>query len=450
MMPVEDGSQPSTSPQLIEPERMDKLLRYMMRHGLYVASYMSMYYRTFSALHDYSSRNIDDTDFTVTFRPILFSSWFIPAEITISIRGAKAVMSTELTPFSSSLFPSPLRRWIKKYSVISSRDTEVSSKGELLGIIFASLMMRNFFVVIGSLPMSFVTGLTRNLSATFRAARSVPALIAILIVMFATGDAWRLFGLESAWRCCILLAIIVAAGIFVLTAGLRGWLARDDWPAVIGYPADEREKVLSEWVKGTPAEDFAVAGVKPELPIDDHWPRDLLQKHKLLRPVGKLSLRENMNMLLVVIAVADVIAIFIWASLAFIIVGIVAVSEASTKALTNGTVDVIWHMNLLGQSFALTRPLLLVSMTLGAIAALTFSAASVQDASSRKTFSEYALGDVRRVFGAYAYYLGNFIELVKVMAADGTLDELRSVESEGVAKIFQRLSSSQPNNSDST
>jgi hypothetical protein len=137
-MSIDDGSQPPTSPQLIEPEKMGKLLRYMMRHGLYVASYMSIYYETLSALHDYSTRDIDDTDFTATFSPTLFSPWLQPLKMTISIRAGKIWMS------GKPRFPSPLKRWLKNYSIMPSKTTDVSSKEELLGIIFTSLVMRNF------------------------------------------------------------------------------------------------------------------------------------------------------------------------------------------------------------------------------------------------------------------------------------------------------------------
>lgn len=445
-MPIKDAPQPQAMrTQIIESEKMDKLLKYAVRRGLYAASYLSMVYKALSVLHDYSSRNIDEADFTSTFRPFSVPL-LLASEITVTIKGGKVRTSMQFMPFSSFLLPPPLKRWISKFSTVASEDAEISSKEQLLTLIFALSLFRNFFIVIGSLPTSILTGLTRSLSATLRAARSVPALIAILIVMFATGDAWRLFGLESAWRCSILLAIIVAAGIFFMTTGFRGWIAKDGWRTVVGYSPDEGANILASWAKGTPAKDFATTDIKPALP-DDQSPADLVKEYGLMgRYVSELGLGKNMNKLLSITVAADVVAVFFWVSLTFVIVGIVAVSEATTKALTGGPVDVIWHLNLLGISFVMTRQLLFVSMVLGAIAALTFSAASVQDASSRRTFSEYALGNVRRVLAAYAYYYGGLAELLKVMTTDGTLSQIKNIDSTVLERIFEREPSSQPNN----
>jgi hypothetical protein len=446
-IPIEGDSQPPALPSIVEPDEMDKLLRYAVRRGLYAATYMSMFYKTLSALHVYSSSNIDDADFTSTFSPAIFRSMLGAVRVTVAIKGGKAAVSMQATLLSPYPLPSPLKRWLDKYSVTESREAEIKSKEQLLGLVLAFSMFRNFFVVVGSLPMSILTGLTRNLSATLRAARSVPALIAILIVMFATGDAWRLFGLESVWRCSILLAIIVAVAVLVMTTGVRGWMTKDGWPSVIGYPADKGELVLAKWVQGTSVEGIVNANIKPQLPIDDHLHESLREASNILgRSAGKLSLKKNVNILLGITVVANVIAIFFWVSLAFITVGIIVVSESATKELTGGPIDVIWHASLLGQSFAITKELLFVSMVLGAIAALTFSAASIQDASSRQTFSEYALSDVRHALGAYAYYVGGVVGLINVMAADGTLNLLKNIDFKAIGAMFDAYLNRDPNN----
>jgi hypothetical protein len=444
---IADGGEPkpSTSPRIIEPEKMDSVIKYSVRRGLYAASFWPMLYRTLFALHDYGSRNIDDADFTSTFRPMTFSGMATLISMTVTVKGRKLVVSAQFAPLSSLPLPGPLKRWISKYSIIESRDAEIKSKDQLLALVLTSTLARDFFIVIQSLPMGILAGLGRSLWATLKAGRSVPALIAILIVMFATGDAWRLFGLESIWRCSVLLAIIVAAGASVMAAGLRGWVAKDGWPSVIGYPTDESCAMLTSWVKGTPAEELAVAEIKPEIAILGRLPEDLLKGFG--SPIdsffGPWDLRRNMNILLGITVVANVVAIFFWVSLAFVAVGFIAVNESATKALTSGPINVIFHLSLLGQSFAVTRQLVLVSMTLGAIAALTFSAASMADSSSRATFSEYAMTHIRRAVGAYAYYLGGLVELMRAMAADGTLAMVKNIDFSGA---FKDLTSSQSDN----
>ena len=253
-----------------------------------------------------------------------------------------------------------LKRSFNDAAAVTLQDREIASKKELLRFLFASSLLMNLLVLIGSLPSAFV-GLARSissLSAIIRAARWGPALIAILIVMFITGDAWRLFGLESTWRFLILVGIVLIVGILVLVGGLRRWVAQDGWPTVIGYSPDEREDVLARWVKGTPAEELVAAGVKPELPIGDHYLKDLRNEPGTLSKFfDELGLRANVNALLIITAIVDVIAVFLLVSFAFVIVGFVAVSVAvtqdltATKELTNGRVDIIWHLNFLGQSF---------------------------------------------------------------------------------------------------
>lgn len=444
----EGQSKSSTLPRIVEPEKMDKVLKYAVRRGLYTASFWSMLHRTLFALHDYSSRNIDDAEFTTTLRPMMFSGILGLTgitRITVTVKGEKVTVSAQVAPFSSLPLPASLKRWISRYSIIESQNAEIKSKEQLLALVLASTLLQDFFMVFRSLPIGILSGLTRSLWATLRAGRSAPALIAILIVMFATGDAWRLFGLESVWRCAILLAIIVATGALVMGAGLQGWVAKDGWPSVIGYPADDRELILANWAKGTPAEELVAAKIKPELPMDGRLPEDLL---RFATPsssfFGVSDLRRNMSILLGITVVANVVAIFFWVSLAFIVVGIIVVGGSATKALTGGPIDVIWHLSILGQSFAVTRQLVLVSMVLGAIAALTFSAASMADSSSRATFSEYALTHVRRAVGAYAYYLGGLIALINIMIADGALTMLNDIDFKDALKALDSLQSDHP------
>ena len=71
---------------------MDKLVKYMVRHGLYAAPYLSMFYKSFSVLHDYNSRSGTEEDYTFTYRPVWWLMWLMPFKIRITIKDGKATM----------------------------------------------------------------------------------------------------------------------------------------------------------------------------------------------------------------------------------------------------------------------------------------------------------------------------------------------------------------------
>jgi hypothetical protein len=99
----------------------------------------------------------------------------------------------------------------------------------------------------------------------------------------------------------------------------------------------------------------------------------------------------NVTVLYVFTMVLHIFAVAFWISLMFVIIGVVAVSGPMTKELTQAPATVIAHFNLLGQSFMLTRQLVLLSAVLGGVAALTFATGTLQDSNSRATFARHAL-----------------------------------------------------------
>jgi len=306
------------------------------------------------------------------------------------------------------------------------RSLNAAQKPEILGLLFVFSIFIDLFVIFASFPIYIISGLVGNLSATLRAARSVPALIAILIVVFITDDAWRVFGLESTLRLSIMIVMLVAVSVLVLVTGLRKWMAQDSWLGVVGYSVDGGEKILAKWAESAPALAFFVPRVRPVLPIDDGDGGDSNDLRK--------SLESNVTILLFIAIIASAIAIAFWISLAFIAVGIVAVTKPMTEELTGGRISVIWQLDLLGQSFIFTRQLLFLSIMLGGIAALTFSAAAVQDASSRSALREYALTDVRHAVSGYAYYMGAIYNVANQLVTDGVWDELQKVDKMALKK----------------
>ena len=112
--------------------------------------------------------------------------------------------------------------------------------------------------------MYIIWALIRGFSTTLKAAlRPVPALLAVLVVVFTTSDAWRLFGLESYWRFTIMIAIVLGLSLSALAVGLRD--SDGGWREVLGY-SDSDPRLLESWAKQTPAEDLS-ASVQPLLPL---------------------------------------------------------------------------------------------------------------------------------------------------------------------------------------
>ena len=58
----------------------------------------------------------------------------------------------------------------------------------------------------------------RSFSVTLKAAlRPVPALLAILVIMFVTGDAWRMFGLQPMPRVIMLIIFVMSFSLVALS-----------------------------------------------------------------------------------------------------------------------------------------------------------------------------------------------------------------------------------------
>jgi hypothetical protein len=60
----------------------------------------------------------------------------------------------------------------------------------------------------------------------------------------------------------------------------------------------------------------------------------------------------------------------------------------------------------LGQTFIVRQQLLLLSVTLGAVAALTFATLGLQDKNSRQDFFDRSLADLRQGLAMLSYYIG--------------------------------------------
>jgi hypothetical protein len=238
----------------------------------------------------------------------------------------------------------------------------------------------------------------RALSATFRLAlTATPILLAILVVVFATGDAWRVYGDEPLVRFGALTLIILIVAVLALYRVVvdQGDAAEGSgWRHMVAAMS-QRESVGPKLVAKTKASGLAVAGVTPA----DITHNGLWKLH-----------RYNAYVLFWLTIFGQLVAVAFWISLMFIILGTIIVTKASASELLLGQPDVLWKFSLVGQTFIVSQQLLLLSVTLGAVAALTFATLGLQDKNSRKEFFDRSLADLREGLAMLSYYIGGVNE----------------------------------------
>ena len=145
------------------------------------------------------------------------------------------------------------------------------------------------FFSIGALiaaPIYAALAIARALSTTFMMAiREIPYLLAILLVVFTSSDAWRLYGSEAYSRFIVLIVIMVGLGIaavFRIVADEADEIAKKaadeagekvDWRTIIFEPINE----------GTQAGTSVTLGQTPAKILADHHVGRLIYLGKIGR-----------------------------------------------------------------------------------------------------------------------------------------------------------------------
>ncbi len=396
---------------------MDRISRYLVASGLFAVLLIHPYYRRFRRFSESAS-----SDCVQVATPLLLLSFLVYGESQEIFTFFKLQLFFKLKLIfeegKPSLSSKP-RRWIRIViagvfprslrSVINSRLQELKERAyprqlqsfsiqqwirtSLVWIVLTRALIAPFlmaFSVIVWLPYTVVRAFTTTL---WTALRTVPALLALLVVVFITGDAWKLFGVEPDWRLFALILLITGMSIAVTLYALRG--REGNWRAAIRYSNGDT-KLLASWAEKTPARVLIKMNVQPLLP-------DRLDSYEFTSPKGY---EINISIIYAFIVVTHIIAVAFWVSLMFVIVGVVAVNGTQTYGLSGKDADVIRQIYFLGQDYILTRQLILVSVMLGVIAALTFVAGTLQDTDKRRVVIDDALTSLRHTLGAFAYYYG--------------------------------------------
>jgi hypothetical protein len=434
---------------------MEGTFRYLIRHGLLGAFAVHPIYKTLLRLSRFEVSK--GAQFKV---PILLAVLSSPQDRLLIFLCCKSQVTLEdgrldfilrerrRSPKVWSLilfrsFPSTLDARLAEITNRSlfHADLERIPRPLIIAVIALASVMSSLAILL-SIPWYIGWAIARGLSMTFRSAlRTMPTLFGILIVIFITSDAWKMFSIASNWRFAGVLLLMMIIGAVALAFTLKGREA--DWRCVTGYARSTEETpdepseeaaVLASWAADkTPAKDLIRLKIKPIFPPAP--PSNSKGKKSFLK------LHEgNINILYLITITSHVAAVAFWVSLTFTAMGSIVIDAAMTRDLSGSAADIIIHFQLVGQSFVVTRQLLLISVILGGVAALTFASGTLQEPDSRRAFARYALADLERAIGALAYYYGAVFELLNRLYGAQIIAGIQRISTpEGKADLLGRL-----------
>ena len=249
--------------------------------------------------------------------------------------------------------------------------------GVTLGVLrVASTALSLVRDALGSVPR-FLPRIGRSLLATIRA---VPALLVAVSVVFVTGDAWRIFGrpgLDGRF-------LIVAASGFTMALLFSG-----------------------RWHNTHLLAEIAASRSTTTLPDHPAAPLGVLQ-HLLhtrnipIEPVATTrSLRANLAVLYWFAIVASLLAVAFAVTITLIVFGAVRLDVTTTAGLLDQPPHQLFRVPF--TTLVITRELLAVSVTLGALSTL-FAAAAVQQQEPRTQLLGRSLDRIRLALDDFAVY----------------------------------------------
>lgn len=424
--------------------QMDRAYRYIWHRGVLSIVVIHPVYK---ALLQFSERAGDPEGARLPLR----TGWVTVLWVQVTVRGNQLELSVHpWRPIESLLnhvlhgtdvlsVPLPaIKVALSRYAGMPAKEDEATPAevrrarlliGSLWVYVYLIGATRNFLWSIGWVLLRSVTTTVRS------ALRPIPALLAVLVVVFATGDSWRIFGQDPPWRFAALLTILLGASLVAMAVNVRG--AVGGWRALLGCP-DPDEEVFARWAEGTPVRSF-IGMLHPLPPLGEGADQEGGSGKVLpvLRKARRM-LAVNVAVLFGLTMVLNVVAIAIWISILFITIGTIAISTGITDDLLNTPHPaVVAQFGLLGQQYVVTKPLIQLSIVLGAVAALNFATGTLQDRDNRAMFADHALTDLRGALGALAYYLGAVAELLRELVSTGGLDKLTGIAADAIAKLLE-------------
>jgi hypothetical protein len=395
---------------------MSRTARYLWRQGFIVISMLGPLYKGFEKLQAFVSG--DQARFDIQF--LMFRMFFVRwLRVQLELGEGKVALSVRIRWLKLRIF----RLQVAFSDLVPWQEERNSTK---LYILTQILILFGLWWMI-SVPVAvffrIVEALFRSWSAILRAALpSVPVLFGILIVIFTTGDAWRLFGNESAYRFIILVSIILLVSIASMVVAVMG--VPGGWRNSARFPLESSTE-LGGFAQRTPARGLTAREIElSPLPgqkaADVSGWRVAFVSQWLVPSVSRWLLRVNIYVLFWFTLIAEVFSVAALVAVAFIGIGVVAVDKVAARDLLNEPVRVLWQFNLSGQTFIITRPLLMLSMILGCLASLTLVSVNLQDPQKRRDSLDSMLKYHRQSLAALACYLTTIADSL-------TMDQLRAL-----------------------
>jgi hypothetical protein len=205
--------------------------------------------------------------------------------------------------------------------------------------------------------------------------RGVPPLVTAVVVVFVTGDAWRILGAGFTVRFAVLVFVFVLASTLFL-------IQRDCWEDI-----DAKPKEASTLLGGIKHErsagfrGFTDCGIEPA---------------PMLRPRGIGALWVYAGYWLLTAFALIVAAVFV--SSALIVIGVILINRDETQTLANS----VYVYQTFPGGVVVTKQLLSLSFSLGAFAAFFLVAA--QRPSERRRFMNNVLVRYRQALLVYSIY----------------------------------------------
>lgn len=261
-------------------------------------------------------------------------------------------------------------KWSKHLTLRLLKSGWIPEKAQRL-LLLAPLLVP----LVVTLPWQFIwSGVKSAWDILGKGIRSVPPLVTAVVVVFVTGDAWRILGTGFTPRFFILV------GAFLLISLL--FLIRRDWWLDVDAAEDEYERLLDgirHW-DTDPLRDFMRRGAEP-VPME--------------RPCGFRKVYAYLTYLALIAFALIATALFV--SVILTIVGLILINANEAKNLA-GSVDIYYPF----PGIMITKQLLSLSLSLGAFAAFFLVAAQHTD--DRDEFIKNILARYRRALLVYATY----------------------------------------------
>ena len=292
-------------------------------------------------------------------------------------------------------------------------------------------------ITVWVLLLNLLLAMGRAAVTTARAvARTIPTVLAVLFIGFATSDAWRLFGQQARWRFGVLAGLLVAAAVVAMVVNMRdtpgGWQSVLEGELVPESKGGDGKRVtgvdaLHRWRSRRQADRLPAAWPPVPLPFRTRYAgqavphRDM--RHLVVRNVTVVYwLTMSFSVIWMAVSVFAV----------FVVIGVLAMNLGTTNDFLGSPPGpgaiVLRQFGILGQHLIVTSQLLQLSAILGAVAALTFATSTLQDADSRAIFEDHALTSLRRALVAVGYYLAEVSFVLRALEADGTLDTVDGID----------------------